>query len=78
VHKPIAKLANSAAGIAVSLARGMRVPTDLTVENKSGTPIPFYIQEPLPVYKDTMDTTVIRDGFHSKEDVYRNFPAPVK
>jgi D-xylose transport system substrate-binding protein len=78
VYKPIAKLANSAAGIAVALARGMRVPTELTVDNKSGSPIPFYIQEPQPVFRDTMDTTVIRDGFHSREDVYRNFPGPVK
>lgn len=78
VYKPIAKLANSAAGIAVALARGLRVPTELTVENKSGSLIPFYIQEPSPVFKDTMDTTVIRDGFHSREDVYRNFPEQVK
>ncbi|HPX47219.1 MAG TPA: substrate-binding domain-containing protein [Treponemataceae bacterium] len=78
VYKPIAKLANSAAAIAVALARGMQVPTELSADNKSGSMIPFYIQEPQPVYRETMDTTVILDGFHSREDVYRNFPGQVK
>jgi len=78
VYKPIAKLANSAAGVAVALAYGKRVPTELVVDNKSGVMIPFYIQQPLPVFSDNMDTTVIRDGFHSREDVYRNLPERVK
>jgi len=78
VYKPIAKLANSAAGVAVALAHGKRVPTELAVDNKSGVMIPFYIQEPLSVFRDNMDTTVIRDGFHSREDVYRNLPQGVK
>ncbi len=78
VYKPIAKLANSAAGVAVALAHGKRVPTEMAVDNKSGVMIPFYIQEPLSVFRDNMDTTVIRDGFHSREDVYRNLPQGVK
>ena len=56
----------------------MQVPTELSADNKSGSMIPFYIQEPQPVYRETMDTTVILDGFHSREDVYRNFPGQVK
>lgn len=78
VYKPIAKLANSAAGVAVALAYGKRVPTELVVDNKSGVMIPFYMQQPLSVFSDNMDTTVIRDGFHSREDVYRNLPERVK
>jgi D-xylose transport system substrate-binding protein len=78
VYKPIAKLAYSAAEIAVALARDEHLPTDLVVENKSGTTIPFYIQEPLSVFGTNIDTTIIRDGFHSREDVYRNISGKVK
>jgi D-xylose transport system substrate-binding protein len=78
VYKPITKLANSAAIIAVALAHGQRVSTERSVDNKSGVMIPFYVHEPLPVFRENMDTTVIRDGFHSREDVYRNMPQGVE
>jgi D-xylose transport system substrate-binding protein len=42
------------------------------MDNKSGSMISSYIEKPLAVYKDNMETTVIKDGFHSQEDIYRN------
>ncbi len=78
VYKPIVKLATRAAELAVSIAKGVKVDPDFTVGNRSGMPIPFYMEEPTPVFLDNMDSTIIRDGFHSFEDVYRNVREPVK
>ncbi len=73
VYKPIARLASRAASLAVSLAkREAPEPPDLYMDNKSGTSIPSYIEKPIAVYKHNMDKTVIKDGFHSSSDVYRN------
>jgi len=72
VYKPIARLAARAAQIAVSLAKGEKTEPDFSVDNRSGVPIPYYMEEPKAVFISNMDSTVIRDGFHSAEDVYRN------
>jgi D-xylose transport system substrate-binding protein len=71
VYKPIGKLASQAARLAVALADKTPVPQDVLMDNRSGVMIPSYIEMPVAVNKDTMDV-IIRDGFHSYEDVYRN------
>lgn len=71
VYKPIAKLATRAAEVAVALADGEPPPPDRLVENGSGQEIPYYVEMPVAVFKHNMEETVIRDGFHSREDVYR-------
>ncbi|GAB1483207.1 D-xylose ABC transporter substrate-binding protein [Treponema sp.] len=76
VYKPIAKLAVRAAHLAQAIATGTDFPPDLLMDNKSEVKIPSYIEAPLPVGKDNMDETIIRDGFHSVEDVYRNVLQP--
>jgi len=78
VYKPIAKLATRAAQLAVGIATHSAFPYDTLMDNKSGTMIASYIEEPTAVYKWNMDVTVIKDGFHSAEDVYRNVLKPVK
>lgn len=72
VYKPIAKLAARAAQLAQAVATRAPFPPDLLMDNKSDVKIPSYIESPLAVGKDNMDETIIRDGFHSAEDVYRN------
>lgn len=72
VYKPLAKLATRAAGLAVAIAKGEDFPHDVLRDNGGGALIPSYIEAPIAVGKDNMDETVIRDGFHSAEDVYRN------
>ena len=72
VYKPIQKLATRAAGIAMALSGGTSLPYDTLIDNKSGEMIPSYIEAPTAVYKTNMEETVIKDGFHSSEDVYRN------
>lgn len=71
VYKPIDKLAGRAARVAVEIAKGNMPPADRYMENGSGTKIPYYVEMPLAVFKSNMDETIIRDGFHSAEDVYR-------
>ncbi|GHV60943.1 D-xylose-binding periplasmic protein [Spirochaetia bacterium] len=71
VYKPIGKLASRSARLAMAIATQEDFPPDTLLENNSGAPIPSYIEKPLAIYKDNMDA-VIKDGFHSYEDVYRN------
>lgn len=72
VYKPIQKLAARAAGLAVSMAKNEMPEPDRFIDNNSGKEIPFYVETPIPVYREDLDSTVISDGFHSREDVYRN------
>lgn len=71
VYKPIDRLALSAAGFAVMLAKGEKVKTEATIDDGAGK-VPYVRLEPILVTKELLDSTVIKDGFHSREDVYRN------
>ncbi len=75
VYKPIERLATRAARLAVAIVRGEVPPPDRYVENGSDTPVPFYMEMPRAVFDRNMNETVIRDGFHSATDVYRNVAA---
>ena len=72
VYKPIQKLAVRAAELAVGMANHKVLIADMFIDNNSGEDIPFFVEVPIPVFKEQMDDTVIIDGFHSREDVYRN------
>ena len=74
VYKPLARLASRAATLAVALASGEEPVPDLYVDNRSGSMIPFFMEEPKSVFRNNLDSSVIADGFHSAEDVYRNSP----
>lgn len=75
VYKPIQQLATRAARLAVALAGGAPPPYDLLTENQSSERIPSYIERPIAVYQQNMAETVIKDGFHASEDIYRNLLA---
>ncbi|QQO11351.1 substrate-binding domain-containing protein [Breznakiella homolactica] len=72
VYKPIGRLAVRAAELAVALAQNRAIPYDALMDNGSGTMIPSYVEMPVAVCSDNMDGTIIKDGFHSAADVYRN------
>lgn len=74
VYKPISALATRAASVANDIAHGIKPAPDLMIDNRSGSMIPYYIEEPRAVFAGNMDTSVIKDRFHSAEDVYRNIP----
>lgn len=69
VYKPIRHLSQTAAELAVTLARGEEVPTSSYVNNGKKE-VPSVLIEPIAVTKDNVEETVIKDGYHSYEDVY--------
>lgn len=71
VYKPIRLLAGKAAEIAVSLA-AKGSPEANNHVNNGKMDVPSYLIAPISVTKDNMEDTVIKDGFHSREDVYAN------
>jgi len=71
VYKPIDRLALKAAGFAVMLAKGEPVSADATIDDGLGQ-VPYVRLEPVLVTRSLLDATVIKDGFHSAADVYRN------
>lgn len=72
VYKPIPRLAERAAILAVQLARNELPEPDQYIDNNSGQDLAFFVETPIAVYKEQMDETIIKDGFHLKDDVYRN------
>lgn len=71
VYKPIDRLALKAAGFAVMLAKGEAIGTDVDIDDGAGK-VPFIRLEPILVTKELLKSTVIKDGFHTEADVYRN------
>lgn len=75
VYKPLGRLAVRAAELSIALAKGDSIPADRNLENGSDTPVPFYMEVPVAVFAHNLDTTVIKDGFHTARDIYRDLPA---
>jgi D-xylose transport system substrate-binding protein len=65
--------ATAAAEAAVKLAKGEALTTDNKVNNGTKD-VPSILLTPILVTKDSMAATVIKDGFHKLEDVYKNVP----
>lgn len=72
VYKPIHLLATRAAELAVLMAKKDLPETERKIDNKSNKEIPYFVEKPIPVFRDQLDATVIKDGFHSNDEVYRN------
>lgn len=70
VYKPVKKLAEKAAELAVALAKGQTVQADQKLNNGK-IDVPSILLEPIAVTKDNIDQTVVADGFHKKEDIYK-------
>ena len=71
IYKPIERLALNAAGFAVMLAKGEKIPTDTAIDDGTWK-VPYIRLEPILVTRELLDETVIKDGFHSRASVYRN------
>ncbi len=71
VYKPIDTLALKAAGFAVMMAHGEKIRYDNKIDDGRYR-VPYIALEPILVTAKTLDSTVIKDGFHTREDVYRN------
>ncbi|MBF7955970.1 MULTISPECIES: D-xylose ABC transporter substrate-binding protein [Rahnella] len=68
VYKPITKLANDAAEIAVQLGKGETPKSNATLNNGKKE-VPSYLLTPIPVDKNNIESTVVADGFHKKSDL---------
>ncbi len=75
IYKPIKNLANRVAEIAVAMARGTPIIVRKGVHNNQ-VEVPSVMLEVTVVTKDNLRETVIADGFHVEEDVYRNVSDP--
>lgn len=70
VYKPIKKLAEIAAEIAVSMAKGQKPATTQTVNNGK-VEVPSVLVEPIAVDKSNLEATVIADGYHKRDAVFK-------
>lgn len=70
VYKPITKLADTAAEMAVTLAKNEKPQANAELNNGLKN-VPAYLLDPIAVNKDNIDDTIIKDGFHSKEAIYK-------
>jgi D-xylose transport system substrate-binding protein len=73
VYKPIKPLAESAVDSAIKFARGEKIDTADTINNGKIN-VPSILQTPMAVDKANMASTVVKDGYHKMEDVYKNVP----
>src|SRR5215207_4625856 len=73
IYKPIKPLADSAVESAVKLARGeaLNAPDKI---NNGKIDVPAILQEPQAVDKENLMGTVVKDGYHKYEDVYKDVP----
>ncbi|WP_373101269.1 MULTISPECIES: D-xylose ABC transporter substrate-binding protein [Pasteurellaceae] len=70
VYKPITTLADKAAEIAVELGKNEKPQSNAELNNGLKE-VPAYLLDPIAVTKENIDETVIKDGFHSKDAVYK-------
>ena len=71
VYKPIRLIATEAAHAAVALAKGETIQKADKSVNNGKIDVLSIILTPIQVDKDNLDAVVIKDGFHSQEDVYK-------
>ncbi len=69
VYKPISAIAKKAAEIAIHMAEGVDPVSNSTVENGAYTTTSYLI-EPIAVDKSNIDKTIIKDGYHAREQIY--------
>lgn len=70
IYKPIKLLAYEAARAAIKMAKGETIATDRKINNGK-LEIPSLLLKPIAVDKKTIDETIIADGFHLHDEVYR-------
>lgn len=74
IYKPIKPLADSAVDAAIKLARGQQVTEAKDKINNGKRDVPSILHEPQAVDKNNLMSTVVKDGYHKYEDVYKDVP----
>lgn len=70
VYKPIKALTEKAAELAVMMAKGEEVKADRKINNGK-IEVQSVLLSPIAVDKLNIDQTIIADGFHNRDDVYK-------
>jgi D-xylose transport system substrate-binding protein len=70
IYKPIEKLAEATIAMAIKLVKNVPLNVNETIYN-GRYDVKYYVLDPIAVYKENIDETIIRDGFHIKEEIYR-------
>ncbi|MBS4223772.1 sugar ABC transporter substrate-binding protein [Lederbergia citrea] len=70
VYKPLKELADQAAELAVKLAKGEEVKVERMINNGKSE-VPSILLSPIAVDQKNIDETIIADGFHTWDEVYR-------
>jgi len=73
VYKPIEQEADAAAAAALDYATGKTPSTTATTSN-SFEKVPSILLKPVAVTKKNMMSTIVKDGFHTEAQVYKNVP----
>src|SRR5436190_2529802 len=73
IYKPIQPLAFAAVDSAIKLAKGEKIETKDKINNGK-LDVPALLFEPMVLDKNNVMQTVIKDGYHKLEDVYKNVP----
>jgi len=75
VYKPIKKIATTAAEVAVDIVKNDAIPdTGGKTINNGLIDVPSILLEPVQVDKENMYSVVIKQGFHTMEEVYKDIP----
>ena len=74
VYKPVRFLAAKAAEIAVALAKHQPLPATGLTTNNGKKDVPSFFLDPIPVTRDNLAATVVKDGFQKLEEVYKDVP----
>ena len=69
VYKAIVPEANEAASLAIALAKGQHPKAPTTVAGASGPGVPSFLLVPVAVTRDTIESTVVKDGFDAVADI---------
>lgn len=70
IYKPIEKLAEATIEMAIRLVK--KEPLNVNDYINDGRyDVKYYVLDPTAVDKENIDETIIRDGFHIKEEIYR-------
>jgi len=69
IWKKIEPLAETAAEIAVKLANGEEIKADKMINN-GFVDVPTIVSPVVPITKENLDSTIIAEGFYTKEQVY--------
>jgi D-xylose transport system substrate-binding protein len=73
IYKPINRIAQISAETAIKMAKGEEIKANSSI-NDGKYSVPYYKIQSVPVIRENLINTVIYDGFHRLDDVFRNVP----